>query len=44
MSGPLEVVRQLLASADGIARKAVLRQLHEMIVSAETPQETATRM
>jgi hypothetical protein len=44
MSSPLEDVKQLLASADGASRKLLLRQLHEIIVSVETPQETATRM
>lgn len=44
MSSPLEDVKQLLASVDGASRKLLLHQLHEIIVSVETPQETATRM
>jgi hypothetical protein len=44
MSSPLEDVKQLLASADKHSRKVLLRELHEIIVSAETPEETATRM
>lgn len=41
---PMEQVRQLLISAHGDARKVLLRELHEMIVGLETPEETATRM
>ncbi len=44
MSSSLEDVRQLLASKDGIPKKLLLRDLHEIIVGAETPEETATRM
>lgn len=44
MSDPLESLRLSLGSADDAPRKAILRQLHEIIVSAETPEETATRM
>lgn len=44
MSSPLEQVKELLVSAEGPSRKALLIQLHEVIVSVETPQETATRM
>jgi hypothetical protein len=44
MSSSLEDVRQLLASKDGISKKLLLRDLHEIIVGAETPEETATRM
>lgn len=44
MSSPLEDVKQLLASADSPSQKALLRQLHEIIVSVETSEETATRM
>jgi hypothetical protein len=44
MSTLLEDVRQLLASAEGPSRKLLLIQLHEIIVSVETPEETATRM
>jgi hypothetical protein len=40
----MEQVRQLLTSAHGDARKILLRELHEMIVGLETPEETATRM
>jgi hypothetical protein len=41
---PMEQVRQLLTSARGDVRKVLLRELHEIIVSLETPEETATRM
>lgn len=44
MSNPLEEIRQLLESAEGPSRKTLLVQLHEIIVSVETPEETATRM
>jgi hypothetical protein len=40
----MEQVRQQLTSAHGNERKAVLRELHEMIVGIETSEETATRM
>ncbi|RYN41800.1 hypothetical protein AA0112_g1804 [Alternaria arborescens] len=40
----MEQVRQLLSSAHGDARKILLRELHEMIVGLETPEETATRI
>lgn len=43
-SSPFQDIKQLLASAEGASRGAVLRQLHEIIVSAETPAETAMRM
>ncbi|KAL9625056.1 MAG: hypothetical protein Q9160_000785 [Pyrenula sp. 1 TL-2023] len=44
MSNPLEDVKQLLATAEGSSRRALLRELQELIVSAETPDETATRV
>lgn len=44
MSSPFQEIQQLLTSTEGASRGAVLRQLHEIIVSAETPEETATRM
>ena len=44
MSSTLEDLRQLLASKDGISKKLLLRDVHEIIVGAETPAETATRM
>lgn len=44
MSSSLGDLRQLLASTDGISKKLLLRDLHEIIVGAETPEETATRM
>jgi len=44
MSSPLENVKQLLASTEGASRKLLLRELHEIIASAETSEETATRM
>ncbi|KAK7739363.1 hypothetical protein SLS63_001706 [Diaporthe eres] len=44
MSSPFQEIQQLLTSAEGPSRGAVLRQLHEIIVSAETPEETATRI
>lgn len=44
MSNPFEDIKQLLATPDEASRGAVLRQLHEIIVSAETPKDTATRM
>ncbi|ORY56608.1 S-adenosyl-L-methionine-dependent methyltransferase [Pseudomassariella vexata] len=44
MSNPLQDVKQLLASAEGPSRKALLGQLHEIIISIETPEETATRI
>lgn len=43
MSSLLESVRQSLWAAEGTSRKALLGQLHEIIVSLETPEETATR-
>lgn len=44
MSPTLEHVRQLLATADKASKKLLLRDLHEIIVSVETPEETAIRM
>lgn len=44
MSNPFQDIKQKLASVDDASRGTVLRQLHEIIVSAETPEETATRM
>jgi hypothetical protein len=41
---PMEQVRQQLISSHGNERKAVLREIHEMIVGIETPEETAMRM
>lgn len=40
----MEQLRQLLTSTHGDARKLLLRELHEIIVGLETPEETATRM
>lgn len=44
MSKVLEDVRQLLASRNGLSKKLLLRDLHEIIAGVETPEETATRM
>lgn len=44
MTSPLESLRQCLGAAEGASRKALLGQLHEIIVSLETPEETAIRM
>ncbi|KAI3322972.1 S-adenosyl-L-methionine-dependent methyltransferase [Xylariaceae sp. AK1471] len=44
MSSPLEDVKKLLASASDTSRNILLRQLHEIIVSSETAEETATRI
>lgn len=44
MSSLLENLRQSLWAAEGASRKALLGQLYEIIVSLETPEETATRM
>ncbi|KAH4836673.1 hypothetical protein HBH60_024650 [Parastagonospora nodorum] len=41
---PMEQVRQQLISSHGNERKAVLREIHEMLVGIETPEETATRI
>jgi hypothetical protein len=43
-SSSMEQMRQLLTSAHGDVRKVLLSELFEMIVSLETPVETATRM
>ena len=44
MSSLLVEVKQQLASAKGASRTALLHQLHEIIASAETSEETATRV
>lgn len=44
MSSHLEELRQLLASTEGPSRKALLRELYEIILSVETPEDTAKRM
>ena len=44
MSSSLQDLKQLLTSKDGISKRLLLRDLHEIIVGAETPEETATRM
>ncbi|KAI8630255.1 S-adenosyl-L-methionine-dependent methyltransferase [Xylariaceae sp. FL1651] len=44
MSNPLEEMRSLLAKASEASRKDILIQLHELIVSVETAEETATRI
>lgn len=44
MTSPFEDVKQLLATAEGSARRTLLRELQDIIVSVETPDETATRV
>lgn len=44
MDFPLKDVRQLLSSKHGSEKKMLLRDLHEIIVDVETPEEIAIRV
>ncbi|ROV89818.1 hypothetical protein VMCG_09489 [Cytospora schulzeri] len=44
MSSSLEGVRQLLASTEGPSRQALIRELYEIILSVEAPEDTARRI
>ena len=41
---PFQQIRQLLSDAEGAEKKVLLREIFEIVVNTETPEETAMRM